>query len=186
MSTTDWIQFWLAIGTGILAIISTISIIVVLIQNKQIIETSKRPFILIYKDLICNTNTAIEYLVIKNSGSSTAHITSIDFDEQEVGSLNKDYSMLSKALIRLNNSYIAPNQNYKIPFKSKDSGVEFLKLEVTYSNGVKTYHDSFQINLQQDYSIASIKQHSSSTNPEVNNELKDISETLQELVKRIS
>ena len=183
MTTTDWIQFWLAIGTGVLAIISTISIVIVLFQNKQIIETSKRPFILIYKEQISNT-IPIEYLVIKNSGNITAHITSIEYNEKDVTLLSKQYSSLKNVLIDLSNSYIAPNQNYKIPIKSKDSGIEILELKVSYTNGVKSYSDCFKINLRQDRSIPTLKQHTSSSNP--NMVLKDISETLQELVKRIS
>lgn len=183
MTTTDWIQFWLAIGTGILAIISTISIVIVLRQNHKIIETSKRPFILIYKDIISNTSP-IEYLVIKNSGNTTAHITSIEYNDQDIKKLNKSFSMVEDALIGLSNSYIAPNQNYKIPIKSLDTDIEVLDFKITYSNGIKSYCENFKINLKQDYSIASLKQHTSSSKQ--NHDLKDISETLQELVKKIS
>ena len=187
LNTGNCIQLWLAIGTGILSIVSVASIIIVLFQNKQIIENSKRPYIMIYKDLISNT-TPIEYLVIKNSGNTTANITSIEYNEQDIQKLNKDYSMLENALKSLNNSYIAPNQSYKIPLKTKDVDIKFLDLKVFYKSGKKSYSDNFIINLKQDYPIAKLKQHTTQYNKDRNIEylLKDISETLQELVNRIN
>jgi hypothetical protein len=178
LTTTDWIQFWLAIGTGILAIISTIAIIITIIQNKRIIESAKRAFLLMYKDTISITSS-IEYLVIKNSGNTTAHITSISYKQDDIDLLSKEYSKLNVALNDLNNSYIAPNQSYKIPIKSKNTGINTLNFSIKYTSDKKEYSDSFTINLTQDYSIPYVKQ---SIN---NNDLKVISQALQELIKRI-
>ena len=177
MNTTDLIQFWLAIGTGVLAIISTISIIIVLFQNKQIIENSKRAFIIMYKDTI-SINSPIEYLVIKKSGNTTAHITSITYNQEHIDKLSD--LKLNKALEYLNDWYIAPNQFYKIPFRSNDSGLKNISFKVEYLSGKKKYSETFIINIQQDYGIASGKQHSQ------NQELKEISNAIQELIKRIN
>ncbi len=179
MTTTDWIQFWLAIGTGILAIISTISIIMVSRQNKEIIETSKRPFIILFKDIISNTSP-LEYLVLKNVGNTTAHITSIKYNQEKFNQLVSTYTNAKEAFIYLNNSYIAPNQSYKIPIKTKDSGISEIIFEINYTNGKKKYSDTFNVNLTQDFGIMFSKQNIDGK------ELKVISQTLQELVKRIS
>lgn len=178
MTTTDWIQFWLAIGTGILAIISTISIVIVLFQNKQIIEDSKKANIIVYKDTI-SINSQIEYLVIKNSGNTTAHITSILYNQDDIDKLS--IYKLNDALKHLNNCYLAPNQSYKIPFKSNQSNIEVIEFKIDYYSGKKFYSNSFTINVKQDYGIANSKSH-------LNNgrELQEISNILQELVKRIN
>lgn len=177
MTTTDWIQFWLAIGTGILSIISTISIIIVLVQNKQIIENSKRAYIIMYKDTIA-INSPIEYLVIKNSGNTTAHITSITYNQENVDKLSA--LKLNEGLKYLNDSYIAPNQSYKLPIRSNDSELETVSFRIDYLSCKKEYSDTFIINLKQDYGIVTTKQSVQG------NELKMISNSLQELIKRIS
>lgn len=176
MTASDYIQFWLAVGTGVLAIISTISIVIVLFQNKQIIENSKRAFVIIYKDII-HINSPIEYLVIKNSGNTTAHITSIEYDQEAIDKLSE--LKLNKALKYLKNSFIAPNQSFKIPFTSQESGLETVSFKIKYYSGKKKYSDSFVINIKQDCGITSARQHSQ-------NELQEISNCIQELIKRIS
>jgi hypothetical protein len=177
MTVSDTIQLWVAISSGVLAIISTISIVIVLIQNKQIIESSKKAFITMYKEVI-NINSPVEYLVIKNSGNTTAHITSLTYDQESINKLS-DLS-LDKALEYLNDSYIAPNQFYKLPIRSKCSGLEAITFKIDYLSGKKKYSEIFTINLQQDYGVAYTKQ---SIN---GNELKVIANSLQELIKKIS
>lgn len=177
MTTSDTIQLWVAISSSVLAIISTISIVIVLIQNKQIIESSKRAYIIMYKDTIA-INSPIEYLVIKNSGNTTAHITSITYNQENINKLS-DLN-LNKALEYLNDSYIAPNQFYKLPIKTKNSELKVISFKIDYLSDKKKYSEVFKINLQQDYGVAFSKQNING------NELKMISNSLQELIKRIS
>lgn len=178
MATSDIIQLTLLIITTLGTISSIFIAIFTLRQNSKMIEETTRPNIIFYKDTL-DINGPIEYLVIKNIGGSMAHITSIAFDKKQFEKLNSDYSKLTKALEYLNNSYIAPNQFYKIPIKTKDIKFDTLLLTISYNNRVKKYNESFTINLKQDYGINFTKQHS-------NNELKVISNAIQELIKRIS
>lgn len=130
-----------------------------------------------YKDTIA-INSPIEYLIIKNSGNTTAHITSITCEQESIDKLSE--LKLNKALAYLNDSYIAPNQFYKLPIKTKNSGLEVISFKIDYLSGKKKYSETFTINLQQDYGIAYTKQ---SIN---GNELKVIANSLQELIKRIN
>lgn len=179
-STSDWIQVVLAILT-FLGLISTIIIaIFTLNQNSKMIEESTRPYILIYKDTI-SINTPMEYLVIKNFGSSAATITSLDFDFDKFKSIyigpNIDFD-----LINFSNITLAPNQQYYFPIKTNDIKFKNLNFNITYETSTKEYNDNFKINLKQDHNVPSTKQHKSGNNPE--KEIITISNTLQELIKR--
>lgn len=178
METADTIQLILLIVTALGTSISIFISVSTLKQNSKMIEETTRPNIIFYKDTL-DINGPIEYLVIKNIGGSMAHITSIIFDKKQVEKLNSNYSKLTKALEYLNNSYIVPNQFYKMPIKTQDINFDTLLLTISYSNNTKTYNESFVINLKQDYGINFTKQHS-------DNELKVISNAIQELIKRIS
>lgn len=180
MNISDWIQVFVGIITGAGVLSSIFVSVKTLKDSSKMIEESTRPNIIIYKDVI-EINSPTEYLVIRNNGNSTAHITSISFDEKRLDKLTRSYSEATKAFKYLNNSYLAPNQFYKIPIITKDSNLEEITFELQYSGDVNSYTKEIVVNLKQDYGIYSVKQHSSNQNY-----LKNISNATQELIKRIS
>ncbi len=178
LTTADWIQIIIAVITLIGVLTSTIIAVVTLRQNHKMIEESVRPNVIIYKDIL-DINSPLEYIVIKNVGSSLAHITSLDYNENELEKLNGDWSQAVKALNFLKDSYLAPNQFYKVPIKTKGVELDVITFNIKYT-GTKEYKDSYSINLKQDCGVIFIKQH------KPDNELEVISNALQELIKRIS
>ena len=179
ISLSDWIQISIALIT-LLGILTSLYISIrTLKQNSLMIEETTRPNVIFYKDVL-NINTPVEYLVIKNIGNSIAHIISINFDEDKLLEFKKNNHDLTNAIKYLNNSYLAPNQSYKIPIDTKKSDVKKINFTISYCNDVKNYHETYTLNLKQDYGIGYIQQHQS------NNEIKVISNAIQELIKRIS
>ena len=75
-TNSDWLLFWeifFSLLTSIVAI--TISIIT-LVKNNKAIEESTRPIISIYSKY----SDGVLYYIIKNFGSSTAHIDKVETD----------------------------------------------------------------------------------------------------------
>ena len=179
MTASDIIQAALLIVTALGVFTSILISVSTLKQNSKMIEETTRPNIIIYKD-IYNINSPMEFIVIKNVGGSLAHITNIIYDKDSLDKISGQFSKVSKAFEFLNNSYLAPSQSYKIPIKSKDSGVNNINIKLQYENDAKKYTNDFEINLKQDIGITYLQQHQS------NNELKVISNAIQELIKRLS
>lgn len=179
ITVSDWIQIIIAIIT-LGGIISSIVIAVkTLKQNSRMIEETSRPNIIIYKDTL-NINSPISFIVIKNIGGSLAHITSIHFDNKLVEKLNWHSQDVAEVLNMLNDSYIAPQQFYRIPIDIKDITFKTISINVSYTNGIKSYNDCYTLSLKQDSKIALMQQHQS------RDELKVISNAIQELIKRLT
>lgn len=180
ITISDWIQIGIAIITLVSVIISLIIAILTLKQNTRMIENSTKPSVIIYKDIL-DINSPLEYLVIKNVGNSLAYITSIEFDKTKLYKISDgDIKEATKAFDFLNNSTLAPQQLYRIPINTKNLEFDTITFDIFYSDGVKKYKEQNTIYLKQDQKIPYIKQHQS------NNELKVISNAIQELIKRIS
>ncbi len=179
MNVSDWIQLLVGIITGCSALISIYISVKTLKQNSQMIEDNTRPNIIIYKDVI-DINSPMEYLVIKNIGNSLAHIISITFDNNKLDKLNKTYSQIPNALEKLSNGNLAPQQVFKIPIKTANIDFDEINFEIFYCSNVKNYREIFTINAKQDHGIKFTKQHIQ------NNDLRVISNALQELIKRIT
>lgn len=179
MNVSDWIQLLVGIITGCSALISIYISVKTLKQNSQMIEDNTRPNVIIYKDVI-DINSPMEYLVIKNIGNSLAHIISITSDDNKLAKLNKTYSQIPNALEKLSSSNLAPQQVFKIPIKTVDVDFNEIDFEIFYCSNVKNYREMFTINIKQDHGIKFTKQYIQ------NNDLRVISNTLQELIKRIT
>ena len=179
MSVSDLIQLLLLIATTLGTIFSVIISVRTLKQNSKMIEESSRPYIMIYKDVI-NVNSPVEYLVIKNFGSSGATINKISCNKEQFKKMN-DKSIKNRDPFKyLKNSFIAPNQSFKIPIKTMDSNVNQITFKLQYSSQDRTYNEVYKINLNQEKGITFLKQH------QPNNEIKVISNAIQELISRFS
>lgn len=144
MSTTDWIQFWLAIGTGILAIISTIAIIITIIQNKKInFETSKAQ-IVFYIDY--NISTGMYYLILKNFGNSLGKLISMTITpnlDWKITKFNQDFNPLTNSKDVL----LAPNQKISSWFDFEDYPDKVFKIHLEYETLGKIQKEDYQIDL---------------------------------------
>lgn len=179
MNLSDFIQIVIGVITGIGVLSSIIISVKTLKQNNKMIEESSRPNIIIYKDVF-NFNSPCEYLVIKNFGNSSAKITNIKFDREALIKIStNNIHTCDKAFEYLRNSIFAPNQNYKIPIKTADKGVENLTFVVEYSN-IKHYIETINVNLTQDYGVSYNQQYCT------DKELRDICNAIQENTKRLS
>lgn len=179
MTISDLIQLLLLIATVIGTISSIIISVKTLKQNSKMIEESTKPCILIYKDVI-NINSPIEYLVIKNFGSSGGYINKISYNKSKFENISYDHLKEKQPFKYFEKSFLAPGQNFKVPIKTIDSNVKFITLKIEYSYLNKTYSETFKINLEQEKGMAYLKHHQPS------NELKVISSAIQETINRVS
>lgn len=182
LTTADWIQIIIAVITVVGILTSMVISVITLKQNSKMIEESTRPVITIYKDTI-NINTPIEYLVFKNFGSSSGTITNISYDEVIFKKLVNEQALDLNLFKYFKNITLAPNQKYFLRISTKECDIKNLKFSIKYKSSIKTYQETFNINLSQDYAISYVQQHQKSDNPQ--KEMYTISNSIQELIKRI-
>lgn len=175
----DWIALATMLITAFTAISSIIIAIATLKQNNQMIEDSTRPYIVCYKDAI-DINSATEYLVIENFGSSAGTITNMIYDEEQLKVLLKKQAIDLDLLSYFSNVTLVPHQRYLFPIDTNDVEPKNFTFEISYISSTKSYNDKFDINLSQDYAITFKKQNKSS--PE--NEIFTISNAIQEFIRR--
>lgn len=174
---------WVALATMLITAFATTSSIIIAIntlkQNNKMIEESTRPVITIYKEVI-HINSPMEYLIVKNFGSSSAKVDDIIFDEEKFKKISKLSSTVKyrNPFPFLIDSQIAPGQSFKIPIKTMDTDIESIEFVLKYSSSIKSYTETALVQLKQDSGIYRLKFHTEA------NELKTISNTLQELVNR--
>ena len=115
------------------------------------------------------------YIVIKNFGSSSAYITQFeydfDFNSAYLADKGKDY------LKDLTNSVIAPGQSRicALEYSALDRPITF---KLSYSSGVKTYHDEMTVDLRAGASMLTSKTATEGK------ELRTISYSLQEMLQK--
>ena len=179
INISDWIQIAIALITLFGILVSLYISVKTLKQNSEIMEDNTRPQIIIYKDTITIKNR-IEYLVIKNIGNSLAHIESIYVDTTILKSIQYHGHSLENVFERLNNSYLAPQQFYRIPITSQISNINTIFFYIKYSSNFKSYSETYNVSLKQDESISDLKYRNSK------DELEIISKSIQELINRIT
>ena len=179
INISDWIQIAIALITLFGILVSLYISVKTLKQNSEIMEDNTRPQIIIYKDTITIKNK-IEYLVIKNIGNSLAHIESIYVDTTILKSIQYHGHSLENVFERLNNSYLAPQQFYRIPITSQISNINTIFFYIKYSSNFKSYSETYNVSLKQDESISDLKYRNSK------DELEIISKSIQELINRIT
>ena len=179
LSSSDWIALATMIITAGTAISSIVIAIATLKQNNQMIEESTRPYIVCYKDSI-DINSATEYLVIENFGSSAGTITNMIYNKEQLKSLFKYTAIDLDLLNYFSKITLFPHQRYLFPINTNDVEPKNFIFEISYTSSNKTYHEKFDINLSQDYAVTFKKQNKS--NPE--NEIFTISNAIQEFIRR--
>lgn len=175
MDISTIVNIILCILSFILAVISVVTVIIILRQNNRMIEESTRPFISVYTDEI-NAGDPFFYLVVKNFGKSTAYITKFEYDFNFNGCYktrnDRDY------LQQLNNAVLAPGQSRicTLDYQRIDRAVTFT-LEY-HSGAKKTYSDKFTIDLKAGVSMPYGKVATEGK------ELRTISYALQEMLQK--
>lgn len=167
------ISILVALSLGVISIFISIK---TLQQNRQMIEDSTRPYIVVYVTQT-NFDLPLKYLVVKNFGSSGAqmHFFNCDFDLSQL-SLVKNQIPFSE----IQHSYIAPNQSFvcAIDYDKIVPSNKHITFNFSYSSGTNTYTEQIKLNL-----LANEGNLHEKIAPE-NEELKTICFTLQELVEK--
>ncbi len=149
MSTTDWIQFWLAIGTGLLAVISVVAMWITISQNAKINYENSRAKLLFYVDYI-RANDRF-FLTIKNFGNSMGKLNYIkitpNLDYQKIEGYIGKHTLLtdSKDIV------LAPNQKISSWFSFRYYPDKIFDIEISFTslNGkkYKTFIEKYKIDL---------------------------------------
>lgn len=149
MTTTDWIQFWLAIGTMLLAIISVVAMWITIKQNAKTNYENSRAKLLFYVDYI-RANDEF-FLTIKNFGNSLGKLNYIkikpNLDYQKIEGYSDEHTLLtdSKDII------LAPNQKVSSWFSFRNYPDKLFDIELSYTslNGKKSkiFVENYKIDL---------------------------------------
>lgn len=173
LNSSDIIQL-LGIIVSLLTSLIAIAISVkTLMQNAKMIEGSTRPYIGIYGAGVYAHNPKY-YLVIKNFGQSSAHITAFlsDFDLAQCV-----YHECPEPFLHIENSTLMPGQSFQsvIDLKKTLQKTNSINFHLCYSSGTHKYEDDILLNLQA--TTTNYVQFSSTKGKE----LSIISETLQDI-----
>lgn len=177
MRLSDWINLCLAILSLLLSIISVVTVVITLRQNKKMIESTSRPYVVIYGE-ITNFSNLMFYIVMKNYGKSGAKIKKLSCD---VDLSRYSYSPSIVPFGHIENTMLAPNQNIicNLDFLQLNrDNVETLNFIIEYEFCGKTYTESFPVN----YAVFRKNLVTKASTP--NKELKTISYAIQELVQK--
>ena len=178
LTPSDIINVVLCILSFILAAISVITVVVTLRQNSKMIESSTRPYLVIYGQ-VANFQNPSFYLVLKNFGQSAATIHYLNCDQDL-----KDYAYHTERtpLGCLEGVLVAPQQKILCnldPQKMVTKNLEKLSFEVKYSSGTKVYTEHYSV------SFEAFRQNVQTRAATQDKELKIISYTLQDMVEKI-
>ena len=177
LEISDWINLSVSILSFILATISVITVVITLRQNNKMIESSSRPYVVVYGDTT-NFSDIQFYLILKNFGKSGATIKKFSCDKD----LSK-YSYTSNAIpfSHIENIMLAPNQNIVCSINhqqlNKDN-VDVLNFTIEYEFCGKTYKENCVVN------YGAFRQNLTTKSSTTGKELKAISYTLQEMVQK--
>lgn len=172
-TNSDWLLFWeifFSLLTSIVAI--TISIIT-LVKNNKAIEESTRPIISIYSKY----SDGVLYYIIKNFGSSTAHIDKVETDFYIAES---DGNMVEgNPFDSLCHSSLAPGDSKLCPLVSHSLKSRKFTFDIQYHSLTKKYKEHFFVDADADNPFPDA--HPSADN--IEKALKSISNTLHDIKK---
>lgn len=177
MDVATRVNIWLCILSVLLAAISLITVIITLIQNRKMIESSTRPIISVYsQEIILQPNMPSFYIVIKNYGGSVAYMKSFSYDYDFVGGYGidspKDY------LNEMNHAVLAPGQS-KICHLDTSKINKAVTFDIEYQSETgKNYSGHFTVDLKAGTLMPSAKMGREGS------ELSTISYTLQEMLQK--
>lgn len=138
MNISVIVNIVLSILSFILAALSLIFVIITIRQNNKMIESSTRPYVVVYNDLVNGAATPIQFLIIRNFGQSAATIQSLEITPK----VHVRYS--DEIFKYMKNQVIAPGQSYSTAFKLDDSSV-ILNAAIVYTSESKTYSENYSI-----------------------------------------
>ncbi len=149
MSITDWIQFWLALVTSILAGVSVVATWITISQNAKTNYENSRAKLLFYVDYI-RANDRF-FLTIKNFGNSLGKLNYIkispNLNYQKIPGYNQKHNLLtdSKDIV------LAPNQKVSSWFSFRNYPDKIFDVEISYTslNGKKSksFVENYKIDL---------------------------------------
>ena len=178
MTTSDIINIVLCILSFFLAAISVVTVVVTLRQNSKMIESSTRPYVVVYGQ-VANFQNPSFYLVIKNFGQSAASIQHLKCD---VDLTEYAYGVDHTPFGSIEGAFIAPQQKILCnldPLKMSANKLKTLNFEIKYTSGSKVYLENFSINYE---AFTKNVQTRAATKDQ---ELRIVSYTLQDLVEKI-
>lgn len=165
----------LCILSFVLSAVSVVTVVITLRQNSKMIESSTRPYVTIYFDY-SQMGNPIGYFVIKNSGSSSAIITSLTYNDpiKQHPTLLANLPEIFDGLV---GNSIAPGQKYWAPFKFTDYSGNIARFDISYKYGKKVYTEHAEIDVMQYRKLVKPRMADSS--------YKTISYPLQEIAERL-
>ena len=174
MDLATKVNIVLSILSFILALISIVTVVITLLQNRKMIENATRPYVCVYGESI-NSGSPEFYIVIKNFGASPATITDFKITPSVAdcyhSKSSRDYlSDLARATIAPGQSRICAMDYTKMP-----STVTF---NMEYRSGKKVYRERSIVDLKAGTAMLTTKV---ATNDK---ELRTISYTLQEMLQK--
>lgn len=150
----------LSILSFVLALFSSIFVIITLWQNKKLLKQNQkmldlnqqslcesiRPFVTIYIDAltICEQTS---YFVLKNLGHSPALITHFEYD-QVLKQTPQIFSLLNDQFDFIGNTILAPGQSKLLQYDVALLPVDTVTFAFTYEHGGKSYHESVTLNVK--------------------------------------
>ena len=177
MKVSDWINVALTTLSFILAIISVVTVILTLRQNKKMIESSSRPYIVVYGDMT-NFSDLQFYIILKNFGKSGAIIKNLTCDKD----LSKfNYGTDLTPFESIKNTMLAPNQNFICSIDHlalKQNNINTLNVSIEYEFCGKTYNENYTVN------YGAFRKNLTAAISNRGKELEIISYTLQEMVQK--
>ena len=177
MDASTKVNIALCILSFILAVISVITVVITLIQNSKMIESSSRPYLSMYISHIFCTN-CIDYLVLKNFGNSSAIIKKFECNiDLGIGT----YDVGRIPFEHIVGQTICPGQSLNAPLIMHKicSTTDSLSFLIEYSSGKKFYKDNIVINTKALSDVSTI-----SADPD-GRELEAISRSLQDICEKM-
>lgn len=175
MDISTIVNIILCVLSFVLASISLIFVVITIRQNSKMIENATRPYIEIYFDY-SQTTSPNGYFVLKNFGTSSAEIISLKYNDS-IKNHPKAFADISAILDGFIGNFIAPGQKFIVPFKLYDFQGSNAIFDITYSSGKKIYKQHTEI---------LVSNYGKLVKPRVvNDNMKSISFSLQEIVERL-
>ncbi len=124
--------------------ISLLFIGMTLWQNHKILESSTRPYVVIYGTALQLNKKLVYYLIIKNFGASAAHITKLEYPDEILSHFDPG---TIDPLNNIRHTTLAPGQAVVIGFSLGDDEFMQSHFTISYRSQTKKYSDEFTINL---------------------------------------
>lgn len=141
MQTSDWINVVLCILSFVLAATSVITVVITLRQNQKMIENATRPYVAISYETACLApKRNNRYIIVKNYGQSTAHISQIDcFGIQD--------DLFLRQLGNLQGNSLAPGQRRTYFLNDSINPTESVMFSCAYFGNGNKYLESTTLRL---------------------------------------